>query len=45
MYNLFELRDFQRYFEIIILQILKLLSKYGLNKHIFTFFDIKFINN
>ena len=45
MYNLFELRDFQRYFQIIIMQIWKLLTNYGLNKHIFTFFDIKFISN
>ena len=30
MYNLFELRNFQWYFQIIIMQILKLLSKYGL---------------
>ena len=45
MYSLFELRDFQRYFQIIIMQILRLLSNFGLNKHIFTFFDIKFIKN
>ena len=45
MYNSFEMRDFQRYFQIRIIQILKLLCKYDLNKHIFKFFDIKFINN
>ena len=45
MYNLFELRDFQWYFQIIIMQISKLLSKYGLNKHIFSHFYVKFINN
>ena len=45
MYNSFELRGFQRYFQIIIMQILKLLIKYDLNKHICTFRNIKFINN
>ena len=42
MYNLFELRDFQRYFKIIIMQISKLLvNKAKMN----LFFDLKLIDN
>ena len=43
MYNLFELRDFQQYFQIIIRQISKQL--FVNMAKINSFFDIKFINN